>query len=127
MDGAPRTQQPSVIGEPGLQSLFQVLERRGYRIVGSTIRDQAIVYDDIASPADLPRGWTDEQDGGRYRLVRSNDCRVSRVPTQPTLDSLDSQRVSHPRDDSKSHKYWNRRGDRLRLNGLETSTRCQSC
>jgi len=50
-----------------------VLERRGYRIVGSTIRNQAIVYDDIASPADLLCGWTDEQDGGRYRLVRRND------------------------------------------------------
>jgi len=43
--------QPSVIGEHGLHTLFQVLGRRGYRIVGPTIRDQAIVYDDIASPA----------------------------------------------------------------------------
>src|SRR5262249_19663783 len=30
-------------------------------------------YDDIASVADLPRGWTDEQDGGRYRLHRRDD------------------------------------------------------
>ena len=70
---APHTQQLSVIGEQGLLTLFQLLKRRGYRIVGPTIRDKAIVYDDIASPADLPRGWTDEQDGGHYRLVRRDD------------------------------------------------------
>jgi sulfhydrogenase subunit beta (sulfur reductase) len=70
---ASHTQQPSVIGEHGLLTLFQVLKHRGYRIVGPTVRDKAIVYDDIASPADLPRGWTDEQDGGHYRLVRRED------------------------------------------------------
>jgi ferredoxin len=37
------------------------------------VRDAAIVYDDIAAVADLPAGWTDEQDGGRYRLVRRGD------------------------------------------------------
>ena len=41
--------------------------------MGPTVRDQAIVYDDIASVADLPAGWTDEQDGGRYRLARRDD------------------------------------------------------
>jgi sulfhydrogenase subunit beta (sulfur reductase) len=37
------------------------------------VRDQAIVYDDIASLDELPKGWTDEQDGGRYRLVERDD------------------------------------------------------
>jgi sulfhydrogenase subunit beta (sulfur reductase) len=27
-----------------------------------------VVYDEIASVADLPAGWTDEQDGGTYQL-----------------------------------------------------------
>jgi ferredoxin len=57
----------------GLQTLLDTLTRRGYRVIGPTLRDAAIVYDDIASVADLPRGWTDEQDGGRYRLHRRND------------------------------------------------------
>jgi sulfhydrogenase subunit beta (sulfur reductase) len=57
----------------GLQALLDALGRRGYRVIGPTLRDAAIVYDDIASVADLPRGWTDEQDGGRYRLHRRND------------------------------------------------------
>jgi ferredoxin len=45
----------------------------GYRLLGPTVRDGAIVYDDIESTADLPAGWTDEQDGGRYRLSRRDD------------------------------------------------------
>jgi sulfhydrogenase subunit beta (sulfur reductase) len=57
----------------GLQALFDALRRRGYRVVGPTLRDGAILYDDIAQVADLPRGWTDEQDGGRYRLRRRDD------------------------------------------------------
>jgi sulfhydrogenase subunit beta (sulfur reductase) len=53
--------------------MLDALRRRGYRLVGPTIRDGAIVYDDIASLADLPAGWTDEQEGGRYRLARRKD------------------------------------------------------
>jgi ferredoxin len=56
-----------------LQALLGALLRRGYRVIGPTLRDAAIVYDDISSVDDLPRGWTDEQDGGRYRLHRRDD------------------------------------------------------
>jgi sulfhydrogenase subunit beta (sulfur reductase) len=54
-------------------ALFAALARRNYTVVGPTVRDQAIVYDELASSADLPRGWTDEQDGGHYRLRRRDD------------------------------------------------------
>jgi len=37
------------------------------------VRDRAIIYDDIAALADLPRGWTDEQEGERYRLLPRDD------------------------------------------------------
>ncbi|KAF0097084.1 MAG: 4Fe-4S ferredoxin [Rhodospirillaceae bacterium] len=57
----------------GLQALLQAFRQHGYRIVGPTVRDQAIVYDDIESVEGLPRGWTDEQDGGRYRLTQLGD------------------------------------------------------
>jgi len=56
-----------------LDELFAALRRRGYELVGPTIRGQAIVYDEIESCADLPVGWTDEQDGGHYRLRRRDD------------------------------------------------------
>jgi ferredoxin len=57
----------------GLQALVDLLRGRGYRVVGPTLRDQAIVYDEIGGVADLPRGWGDEQDGGHYRLVKRGD------------------------------------------------------
>ena len=37
------------------------------------MRDGAIVYEDLDSAADLPIGWTDDQDAGRYRLERRDD------------------------------------------------------
>jgi len=56
-----------------LDRLFSALADRGYTVVGPTVRDQAIVYDELRSSADLPAGWTDEQDGGHYRLRRRDD------------------------------------------------------
>jgi sulfhydrogenase subunit beta (sulfur reductase) len=63
----------AIVTLDGLQALLQALHRRGFRIVGPTVRDQAIVYDDIDSIGDLPRGWTDDQDGGHYRLTQRGD------------------------------------------------------
>jgi sulfhydrogenase subunit beta (sulfur reductase) len=62
-----------VIDRSGFGTLFEVLHADGYRILGPTVRDHAIVYDEIGEVADLPVGWTDEQDGGRYRLRRRGD------------------------------------------------------
>jgi hypothetical protein len=56
-----------------LQALIEALVTRGYQVLGPTVRDGAIVYDEIAGAADLPAGWTDRQDAGRYRLERRDD------------------------------------------------------
>jgi len=37
------------------------------------VRDGAIVYDVVESLSDLPVGWTDEQEAGRYRLRHRNN------------------------------------------------------
>jgi ferredoxin len=56
-----------------LAALLGALASRGYRLVGPTRRDGAIVYDHLASADDLPAGWTDRQEAGRYRLERRRD------------------------------------------------------
>ncbi|MFW6052214.1 MAG: 4Fe-4S dicluster domain-containing protein [Myxococcota bacterium] len=56
-----------------LDRLFEALRDAGYRVVGPTIRDHAIIYDEIDGAADLPVGWTDRQGPGRYRLERRDD------------------------------------------------------
>jgi sulfhydrogenase subunit beta (sulfur reductase) len=62
-----------VIERSDFDGLFTALLRRDYTIVGPTVRDRAIVYDELLSAADLPVGWTDEQNAGRYRLRRRDD------------------------------------------------------
>jgi sulfhydrogenase subunit beta (sulfur reductase) len=56
-----------------LNEFFDVLRNRGYRVLGPVVRDRAIVYDELSSTSDLPAGWTDEQDGGTYRLKKRSD------------------------------------------------------
>jgi len=68
------TEPPVLLPREHFDLLFQALERRGYKVVGPTVRDGTIIYDEVRRAADLPVGWTDEQDGGRYRLKRRNDA-----------------------------------------------------
>jgi ferredoxin len=65
--------QTSVIGPEALDGLVEALSTRGFRVLGPTVRDGAIVYEELASAAELPIGWTDTQDAGRYRLERRDD------------------------------------------------------
>ncbi|MDR7418637.1 MAG: 4Fe-4S dicluster domain-containing protein [Armatimonadota bacterium] len=65
----------AVIAKPALQQVFDALRADGYTLVGPTVADGAIIYDEIASIDDLPVGWTDEQAAGRYRLRRRADGR----------------------------------------------------
>jgi sulfhydrogenase subunit beta (sulfur reductase) len=73
----------AVIPVAALDELLAALRADGYRVVGPTIRQGAIVHDDIASAADLPVGWTEHQDGGTYRLVRRDDGAVFGFATGP--------------------------------------------
>lgn len=62
-----------VIEREGLETLLRVLAEDGYTVIGPTIRDGTIVYHRLESLAALPEGWTDDQDGGSYRLRRRED------------------------------------------------------
>jgi sulfhydrogenase subunit beta (sulfur reductase) len=62
-----------IIERGALDALLDAISRQGYQLVGPTVHEGAIVYRDVRSTADLPIGWGDEQDGGRYRLRRRED------------------------------------------------------
>lgn len=62
-----------ILAPEGISRLIEGLSRHGYRVVGPTVRDGVIAYGDVASVEDLPRGWSDEQAAGRYRLLRRKD------------------------------------------------------
>jgi len=63
----------ATLSDQGLQALIKVLLARGYQVLGPTVRDGAIVYDRITRLDDLPSGWTDRQEAGRYRLEKRAD------------------------------------------------------
>jgi sulfhydrogenase subunit beta (sulfur reductase) len=64
---------PARIAPDQVETLIQSLQRRGYEVLGPTIRDGAIVYDHIEGLRDLPQGWTDRQEAGFYRLEKRPD------------------------------------------------------
>lgn len=63
----------AVLESLNLQRLFDALTGNDFKLVGPTISDGAIVYDELNSVDDLPVGWTDSQDGGKYSLKKRND------------------------------------------------------
>jgi len=67
------TNEKMIIEREGLDQLITILNAMGFQVVGPTVRDEAIVYENIKSIQDLPEGWTDEQEGGAYRLKRRPD------------------------------------------------------
>ena len=62
-----------VIELEGLARLVGALGDRGFLVIGPTVRSGAIVYDVLESADDLPAGYTDVQEPGRYRLERRDD------------------------------------------------------
>ena len=65
--------QTAVIAPDALDALVGALRDRGFRVLGPTTRDGAIVYDELESAAELPAGWTDVQEAASYRLERRQD------------------------------------------------------
>ncbi len=53
--------------------LLSSLAFAGYTVIGPTISQNAIIYDEITSVDQLPIGWTDQQEPGKYRLLQRDD------------------------------------------------------
>ena len=66
-------EQHRILPAEELETLIERLACKGYETIGPLVRDGAIVYEHIESSAQLPAGWTDEQERGCYRLKRRED------------------------------------------------------
>lgn len=66
---------PAIIDEAGLQTLLAELETAGYLVLGPVVDDGVIMRGPITALADLPQGWRDDQQPGRYRLEKTDDPR----------------------------------------------------
>jgi ferredoxin len=70
----PRVGASVSIAKPALQSVFDNLRAAGLALIGPTVRDSAIILDDISRIEDLPLGWRDEQRPGSYRLRKTAEA-----------------------------------------------------
>jgi ferredoxin len=68
-----QTTRDFVITLDGLRELVAALRNRGYQVVGPSLRDGAIVYDELGSADELPAGWTEIHEPGFYRVERRED------------------------------------------------------
>jgi len=81
---------PAVIARAELDALLDALRRRGYTVIGPTVRSQSLVYDELGSAADLPAGLVDDQDGGTFRLRRTeNDALFAHTVGHDSLDAYE--------------------------------------
>lgn len=62
-----------ILDRDDFSAILAVLSEMNYDVIAPVLRDNAIVYDAITSETDLPVGWTDRQDAGRYQIERRND------------------------------------------------------
>ncbi|ABG91873.1 probable ferredoxin [Rhodococcus jostii RHA1] len=77
MEGQPTAHaDASVLDRRGLDQLIEALRARGYRVVGPTVEDSAIVLAELDSGAQLPSGWGVTTGPGTYRLRRRDDAAV---------------------------------------------------
>jgi len=67
----PRVSANVVVPKPYLQKVFDNLRASGFSLIGPTVREGAVVLDEISGVEDLPLGWTAEQGPGRYRLKQT--------------------------------------------------------
>ena len=63
----------ALLHRANFDALLGALCRHGYAVIGPTVRDGAIVCAESESAEDLPSGWVDDQEAGRYRLRRTAD------------------------------------------------------
>jgi sulfhydrogenase subunit beta (sulfur reductase) len=66
-----------------LDALLDLLREGGRTVMGPILRDGAVMLGEIATAADLPAGWQDEQAPGRYRLSDGHGPRLFDVVNGP--------------------------------------------
>ena len=62
-----------IVDSSQFAGLIPLLAEHGYTVVGPTIQEGVIVYDEIDGPDDLPIGWTEVTAAGTYGLVERED------------------------------------------------------
>ncbi len=83
-----------VLDKPDLSRIIDRLWQEGYTVVGPTIAQGAIIFDEVRRLEQLPIGWTDEQEGGTI-----GSSRAMTAPISATLSArIRGRSIFSPRD-----------------------------
>jgi len=67
------TRERVIINTDDLEQIIKILKAKSYTTIGPTLREKAIIYDEIQSLNDLPIGLTEKHEAGYYRLEKRDD------------------------------------------------------
>ncbi|WP_455376890.1 4Fe-4S dicluster domain-containing protein [Petrachloros mirabilis] len=59
-----------------LQQLIELLGRQGYRVIAPVISEGSVQWGTITRVSDLPIGWRDTQEPGRYRVEQTDSRQI---------------------------------------------------
>ena len=62
-----------IINRDSIESLLTILKNQKFKTIGPTVRDGAIIYDELDNISELPIGITDIHEAGSYRLKDRDD------------------------------------------------------
>jgi len=62
-----------IVDTARFDALIPLLSQRGYTVIGPTVHEGVIVLDEIGSSQDLPIGWTESSEAGKYELAERDD------------------------------------------------------
>lgn len=66
---------PGYLSRIAFPQLLAAIKDRGYRVVGPSVQDGAIVYDDIHGVEEFPEGYVEKQTPGSYQLEKTDTTR----------------------------------------------------
>lgn len=69
----PESREKVIINVNDLEQILKKLKQKSYTTIGPKLHESAIIYDEIQGVEDLPVGWTEIQEKGRYRLAKRDD------------------------------------------------------
>ncbi len=70
----------SLLRSNALQTLIEVLRARGFTTIGPTLREGAIVPEEVTRAEDIASGWREETAPGAYRLAEARDGVFGHAP-----------------------------------------------
>jgi ferredoxin len=73
VDEAIQSGSVQLMDASALEPLFTSLRDAGFSVIGPTVRDGAIVLDELQTAGDLPFGWGVRLEPGGYRIQRRSD------------------------------------------------------